>query len=57
MTLNSIKAGQSTRGTGAVSLSVDVTPRGEYVIAVVDSGNTKAEANEFNNVCVFGALP
>lgn len=55
--LNSIKAGKSARGTGTVSLPVNVTPKGKYVIAVVDSGRTVAEANEFNNVCVFGPLP
>lgn len=56
LTLDPIKMRRYPSGTFAVNLPVNVSPAGKYLIAVVDSDNTVAESNEFNNVCAFGPL-
>ena len=52
-----IKAAKSKTKTFNYTFPAGDTASGNYVIAVIDSDNTVAEANEDNNAIVFGPVP
>jgi hypothetical protein len=52
-----IKAGKSKDRTISYSFKAGNSATGKYIIAVIDAGNTVAEADETNNNISFGPLP
>lgn len=56
ITAKNLKTGKTKKAKVKIKLT-NQPVTGQYLIALADSGNTVSEANEFNNIAVYGPLP